>query len=470
MDAREIEISKLDGRAANPRRRLGDIAGLATSIKHYGVLEPLVVRPKGKRFEVVAGHRRLAAAKTARLKVVPCVVREFDDLDVGGAALAENIQREGLEPIDEGDAIDALLEQGWSLEDVAAKIGRSPSYVAKRRQLAALHPKARAAVIKGEVSLGVALQVARLPKAQHPEAMELLVGHTEESARSMIERTFLLRLADASFSRTDANLAPKAGACTKCPKRTGAQPALFDDVKGKDVCTDRACYEAKGAAAWRRRADDHRASGGAVLEDADDVRKVLGYSDRPSYASGYVDTLELVSGPKGEATVSHMALAAGLAPPVTLARAPSGRVIEMYRRKDVADIVKVAAPAELPTNVTDLRAVRAEAGRARATTATMLQALAPRLAADGVEMAGWRTLLTLAVEELAYSSLDDARIEQLSHIAAAGSLYEIQGGLAEVLLSYAAERRKGEVHPALERFGEIHGVTAPEPEVVADAG
>ncbi len=470
MDAKEIEIGKLDGREGNPRRRLGDVAGLAASIRSFGILEPLVVRVKGKRYEVIAGHRRLAAAKSIKLRKVPCVVRTFDDLEAEGAALVENIQREGLEPIDEGDAIAALVDQGETIEGVAEKVGRSISYVAKRRQLATLHPKARAAVQKGEVSLGVALQIARLPKAQHVEALELLEGHTEESARSTIERSFLLRLADAPFSRTDPNLQPKAGACSKCPKRTGAQPALFDDVKGKDVCTDRACFDAKSALAWGARAVAHAAAGGEVIDDPAQIQKLLGWSERPGYSSGYVATDELIhlAGDDGEsATLAELAKAKGLTPTVTLARTASGHVVEMYRRKDVGALYEKSAtgdePADNPAAPTNIMAHRAAARAARETTAATLAQLAPRCAAEGVELAGWRCLLALALEELAYSSMEDARIAELAEMVDRASLYALQSGLAEILLAYAAERRPGEVHPSITRFAEIHGVATEAP-------
>lgn len=473
MEAKEIAIAQLEGRASNPRRKLGDIAGLAASIKAYGVLEPLVVRPRGKRFEVIAGHRRLAAAKQAKLRVVPCVVRRFDDLEVQGAALVENLQREGLDPVDEGDAIAAFVEAGTPLEEVALKLGRSVSYVAKRRQLAGLHPKVRAAITKGEIAIGVGLQIARLPKSQHLEALEQLDGCSEAEAAATIGRTFLLRLADAPFSRTDATLQPKAGACSKCPKRTGAQAVLFDDVGGsRDTCTDRLCYQAKSALAWAKRAADHIAAGGAAIDDPEQIRKVLGWSERPSYSSGYVacdDLIHLVEGYPDGIELRTLAKLRGLDLQVTLARAESGAVVELFRRKDAAQIlaqvpgasgVAAAAVLEDPDPPDSSKERRKVAKMVGETTRGLLAGIGLRCSAEGVELAGWRTLLGLVVEELGYSCLPDTRIEELAQIAEGGSanLFALHAGIAEVLLAYAAERRPDSMLPALERFADVHGV------------
>lgn len=109
---------------------------LAESIGEVGVLQPVLVRPVGDRFELVAGERRVRAARLAKMKTVPAIVRELPDDIAAQVCVVENLQREDLNPVEQGHAVALLLERdGWTADTVAAEIGRSATWVARRASL-----------------------------------------------------------------------------------------------------------------------------------------------------------------------------------------------------------------------------------------------------------------------------------------------------------------------------------------------
>lgn len=120
IPVKDLEISKF-----NVRRSVGDFTELLNSIEEKGVIEPLIVRPVGKRFEVIIGSRRLIAAKAAGLKKVPVVVREMDDVDAVALSLVENIQRGDLEPEEEYDAYQKMMKLNPKRFDSHRKIAKA---------------------------------------------------------------------------------------------------------------------------------------------------------------------------------------------------------------------------------------------------------------------------------------------------------------------------------------------------------
>ena len=167
-----------------------------------------------------------------------------------------------MHPLHEAQGFAALLrleEPQYSIELIAAKCGKHPGYVASRLRLTELAPAAVEAFTKDEIGLGHALLLAKLQTGQQEEALEacwqesytngnrnkkilLPVRHVRE----WIERNILLELATAPFSKEDATLAPEAGSCVDCPKRTGHNTLLFEGIAAQhDSCSDPACYAAK---------------------------------------------------------------------------------------------------------------------------------------------------------------------------------------------------------------------------------
>ncbi len=248
----------------------GAIARLADSIKLHGILQRLVVRPVNGRFMVIAGHRRLMAAKAAGLKEVPVEVRSIDEEEARALQIVENLHREDVTPLDEAKEFDRLRSEDRSIEDVAAIVGHTPRYVAQRLSLVNLVSEARKALAGRRIALGTAYLLARIanPKVQK-EALRSVETDADEPisvprAQRIIEENFELSLAEAPFDPADAALVPEAGACLACPKRAGNQPLLFESADRDARCTDPACFAKKAKAAFRKKAQELKAKEHAV--------------------------------------------------------------------------------------------------------------------------------------------------------------------------------------------------------------
>jgi ParB family chromosome partitioning protein len=162
----EVSVLALTPNPYQPRRSFDEerLAELADSIRRHGVLQPLIVRREvGGGYQVVAGERRLRAAKMAGLERVPVVVRELDDDRMLEIALVENLQRADLDPIEEAEALAQLLARGLSQEEVAAVVGRSRPAVANAVRLLQLPPSVQALIRSGQLSAGHGRALVGLP-------------------------------------------------------------------------------------------------------------------------------------------------------------------------------------------------------------------------------------------------------------------------------------------------------------------
>jgi ParB family transcriptional regulator, chromosome partitioning protein len=136
---RMIPIEDIEPNPEQPRRSLGDLGELAASIREKGLIEPLVVRARDKRYQIVAGERRYRAALEVGLAEVPCVVRECTDGEALEIALIENLQRKDLDPFEEADGLKALAEQfGHTHEQIAERVGKSRSSITESLALSAM--------------------------------------------------------------------------------------------------------------------------------------------------------------------------------------------------------------------------------------------------------------------------------------------------------------------------------------------
>jgi ParB family chromosome partitioning protein len=260
---RNLPLLSLTESANNPRSTFDDKAldELAESIKAQGVLSPLVVRPKGGHsYEIVAGARRYRAAQRAGLEYVPVRIAELSDAQAVEVSIVENLQRRDVHPLDEANGYVALLRLEYSIEQIAAKCGKSPAYVLARTRLAQLAPAVVEAFSKDEIGVGHALLLAKLQPEQQEQALtacyQEAYGNGGKSKRILlpvrhlqqwIEHNILLELAAAPFSKVDAQLVPQAGSCIECSKRTGHNTLLFAEIGANqpDSCSDPQCYQAK---------------------------------------------------------------------------------------------------------------------------------------------------------------------------------------------------------------------------------
>lgn len=272
-----VRLSRITPSATNPRRTFNEaqLAELTDSVRQHGVLQPLLVRPlvgTEERFELVCGERRYRAATAAGLREIPALVRPLTDMQVLEVQLIENLQREGLHELEEAEGYERLLQtHGYTADDLAAKVGKSRSYVYQRMKLTDLCEKARKAFYAGKLTFSTALLIARIPTpALQAKALVEITEHWQggmsaRQAADHVQRRYMLRLHDASFPKHDAQLVPAAGPCSTCPKRTGNSPDLFGDVESADVCTDPACFDSKREAYKARTAEKAKQEGREVI-------------------------------------------------------------------------------------------------------------------------------------------------------------------------------------------------------------
>ena|GEM_PF-306728 len=155
---REIPVAEVHPNPYQPRQNFDPqtLQELADSIKTYGVLQPIIVRKiEEKNFELIAGERRLRAAKIINLEKIPAIIREYTDLQASEIAIIENVQRQNLNAIEEAQAYQRLIEEfGYTQEKIAKKIGLSRSQVANTIRLLKLAPQIRELVSQGKLSTG----------------------------------------------------------------------------------------------------------------------------------------------------------------------------------------------------------------------------------------------------------------------------------------------------------------------------
>ena len=216
---RNLPVTQLQESATNPRRRFDEhnIAELAESFKAQGVLQPLLVREiEENKYEVIAGARRLRAAKLAALEQVPVRVVELSDAACVEAQLVENIQREDVHPLEEAFAFHALLHADglqYDIPALAAKAGKSPAFVATRLRLTELVPPIAEAFLAGQIATGHALEIAKLQKAEQPRAFDAASRTVWSGGKetrvllpvreliAWIEQNILLSLASVPFDK-----------------------------------------------------------------------------------------------------------------------------------------------------------------------------------------------------------------------------------------------------------------------------
>jgi ParB/RepB/Spo0J family partition protein len=240
------------------------LAELAESIKAQGVIAPITVRPHAGqpgKFELVAGERRYRASKLAEQVTIPAVIRTLTDREFLEVQLLENLQRVDVRPADEAQAFSKLMQNDFSAEEVALKVGKPVKFVLQRAKLVALIPFWFELLESEKLALVAAHELARLPAHSQlavKHEVEKYPGHYEKGysksdIRDVINEKVLRKLDKAPWDKADALLVPSAGPCTLCPKRSAAQGVLFEMKEGVDLCLDASCFSAKRAAFVSRR-------------------------------------------------------------------------------------------------------------------------------------------------------------------------------------------------------------------------
>lgn len=152
-----MRVSSIEPNRGQPRKKFDEesIAELADSIKKYGILQPLLVQKQGDYYEIVAGERRWRAAKEAGLKEVPVVIKEYTKQQAMEIALIENVQREDLNPIEEAQAYQQLLQEfDLTQEEIAERVSRSRTAITNCMRLLKLDRRVQDMLIQGQISSG----------------------------------------------------------------------------------------------------------------------------------------------------------------------------------------------------------------------------------------------------------------------------------------------------------------------------
>lgn len=249
-----IQISKIEVGKTNPRKRFDEqeLQELSESVRQYGVLQPILVRPKTKtKFELVCGERRYRASKIAGLESIPCNIRELTDDEAFELQIIENLERKDVHPLDEADAFKKMLDSGrYTIEDVAARLAKTETFVVQRLKLVDLIDDIRADFFSGSLGIGHAVLISRLSPEDQVHIYENSQNWnggsdygTIQELKDEIEGSSR-NLAEAAFDIEKADLIPGCVACTLCPKSSAANPALFPEFD-KNTCFDKSCYEAK---------------------------------------------------------------------------------------------------------------------------------------------------------------------------------------------------------------------------------
>src|SRR5476651_1685598 len=171
---RLIAIDQIDPNPDQPRQVMGDLAELMASITEKGIIEPIVVRQRGARFQIIAGERRYQAAVQVGLRELPAVIRDVDDTEVLELALIENLQRKDLTAFEEAEGLEGLAERcGYTHEDLARRLGKSRTSVTESLALHAIPEEVRNLCRLADISSkSLLLQVVR---QETPEKMTALI-------------------------------------------------------------------------------------------------------------------------------------------------------------------------------------------------------------------------------------------------------------------------------------------------------
>jgi len=238
----EIAIERINVHS-NPRSDFGNIDELAASVREKGIIEPLVVKKlDDESYELIAGERRLRAAKAVGLESVPVSIREGDDTDIEEVKLIENIHRKDFNPIEEGKAFSSyIVSTKASIETLSDKIAKTKLYIEKRLTLLKLPEDIQKSITDGKISMGHGLVIARLnTKTEQKKLLKTIISDKLSVNHAEREIQYLdstVSLSDAIFDKSE---------CTGCQHNGGEQSMLFDtgsEIKG--ICLSKKCFHQK---------------------------------------------------------------------------------------------------------------------------------------------------------------------------------------------------------------------------------
>ncbi|HUU53179.1 MAG TPA: ParB/RepB/Spo0J family partition protein [Candidatus Bathyarchaeia archaeon] len=242
---REIEISLIDSPEQSVRLEIADyeINELAESIREMGLLQPVLVHPKGVRFEVIAGDRRYLAHKKLGLNKIMCIVKDIPEEEIVWLRAVENIQRKNLTPLEEGSIYVALLnDKHFTIAEIAKKMGKSAGVIKRRMDILKMPDSFQRALHEGKINSGVAESLWSCPDAAKQEYfLELAIEHgiTTEVARMWVDdfkkslRGIIAEVEGGSSDYTPYQEQPIYRACDICKG-----PVNYKEIVDFRVCSE----------------------------------------------------------------------------------------------------------------------------------------------------------------------------------------------------------------------------------------
>jgi ParB family chromosome partitioning protein len=230
-DPTRLPLDRIHHNPYQPRKRFDpdELAALTASVKEHGVLQPLVVRQNGDGFQLIAGERRLRAAKDAGLGEVPVHVVAFDDQQVFEAALVENIQRADLNPVEKAQGFKDYLDRfGLTQEQLGAKLGLDRTTISNLLGLLNLPAEVQDAVRLGQISLGHAKVLKGVPEADRQIAL----------CKETIMRNYSVRALEVLIKQQvdTAQEAPAVRGPAPKPEKTAHVQGIEDDLRHRLSC------------------------------------------------------------------------------------------------------------------------------------------------------------------------------------------------------------------------------------------
>lgn len=237
-----LSVYLIDTNAEQPRKQFDEakLVELATSIEQHGVVQPIIVKKSDERYKIIAGERRFRAARLAGLNEVPVIVRDLSEQEVLEVSLIENLQRENLNPVEEAQAIRALMdEHDLTQEEVAKRLGKSRPAIANSVRLLALPQELQQLLLDGRLQAGHCRVLASIPDEQLMVKTALQASDGEWSVRETEQRVAAL-LALHSLERKQPKRSRLSNdirhAQDKLRERLGTKVSFKgDDDRGKIV-------------------------------------------------------------------------------------------------------------------------------------------------------------------------------------------------------------------------------------------
>jgi ParB family chromosome partitioning protein len=186
----ELRINDIIPNTGQPRKRFDQdkLKGLAESIKKHGVVQPIIVKRESDGYSIVAGERRWRAARIAGLKTIPAIVKDMSSLEIMETALVENIQREDLNPIEEAEAYQKLInEHGLTQENISNLVGKSRAYIANSVRLLSLSEKVRDMIVEELLTPGHARTLITIDDEEKQNDLASYIAEKQLSVRETEE-------------------------------------------------------------------------------------------------------------------------------------------------------------------------------------------------------------------------------------------------------------------------------------------